>query len=146
VCICDLNVLCTILCLTMYGPSHKRLDFQKKCVWYGIYCNFVWNFFPSRKTSTTYYRKHSSVFICSAQCFCQSLIKLEISWPVLIKIPIISFHENRSIQSQVLPYGQRDLTNLLVNMSKSRRQRAGPYRQFQHLAFYCAVCINIIKC
>ena len=64
--------------------------------------NFVWNISNSKKNSTSYCHKCTSVFIWSTFYSCQILIQLEISQQVSKKMFTLEFHENLTAGFQKL--------------------------------------------
>ena len=74
----------------------------------------VSNISHSKKNRGRYDQKCVSVIMLSTRCSPQILMKLEISRHIFEKRSNITFHENPSKGSRVLPCGKTDMTKLTV--------------------------------
>jgi hypothetical protein len=95
--------------------SHKRHDFGEKVIEHKMYfvfsATFLWNISHSKKNWSIYH-KCTQVFMQSACYSCQILMKRELRQQIFEKFWNIRFHENPSIGSRVVSFGQTEgLTN-----------------------------------
>jgi len=57
--------------------------------------------------------KHTLVFVSSVRYFCLISVKCGVSWQILMKVPSIKFHRNKSSGSCTYTCGQSDMTKLM---------------------------------
>ena len=95
--------------------SHKRHDFRKWKVTEHKMCilisstTFVWHISHSKKKWARCDKKCLMVFMSSTRYYFSILFTLEFSWQFFFqKYSNIKCHENPSIASRVVPWGQTD--------------------------------------
>jgi hypothetical protein len=139
VCVCSLSypaskahapyctVIFILICHIFLTLSHKRHDFRRKGVEYGINImffsvNFVWKSFHSKKNSELSGHKCIPVFMQRTCYSSQILMKLEWSQQIFEKYSKI--HENPPSGSQVVLFGRTERRTCLCLHSSEIRNCA----------------------
>ena len=106
-------ILSSVACLArpyFFPLSHKRLCFQKKKEPWNLICVFFLQlsfekYLTPRRTERGVIKYAIVVSVKSTRYFCQILIKREFSGQSVEKYSNITFHENPSSGSRVVPHG-----------------------------------------
>jgi hypothetical protein len=135
---------CALLSSVAYLPlqyfstlSHKSHVFRKISLehktYFLIFCTtFVWNISHSKKNWARYDQKCILFFMESTLYSCQILKKPELFQHVCEKHSNVKFHENRSCESCVVPWGRTyrrihragEPNSLLLNFANTPKKRS----------------------
>jgi hypothetical protein len=87
----------------------------------------VWKISHSKKTWERYDQKSILVFMWSAHYSCQFLMQLKFSWQIFENCSNVTFHENLSMGSWVVWWGQTDRDDEKHNVDRRRNKFYNPW-------------------